>query len=138
MRRLRMAFHSLNGFVFAPVIASNRNTGYDILGEAVAAGWDKAKPLIATITVNPSVHVYSDPWARSTGVGLLVSLGSIGLSALPGGSIIHVINHGFILGMGGSGGAGDYRGGGYVGGAGAPGYAGLLEIGRASGRERVL
>jgi len=104
-----------NAFQFNPTISAN-TTNYNLKSAAIAAGWDQVQPLNATVTVNSGVYVGS------------TSTGSYGFdtgASFPAGTTLTLINNGFIVGMGGSGGRGgesnvngDYLV--YAGGSGGP------------------
>ena len=92
------------GFVFVDVITSDV-TNYNLRARAVAAGWDQVVPLVATTTVNSGIVLSADStgqYAFDTGV------------TFPAGTTLALINNGYIIGMGGAGGA--YSGSGSPGG----------------------
>jgi len=92
-------------FVFNPTIASS-TTQYNLRAAALSAGWDGARPLKATVTINSGVYVGSTStaaYAFDTGAGF------------PSGSVLTLNNFGTIVGMGGTGGTA-----GTAGGAGGP------------------
>ena len=81
-------------FYFTPTISSN-TPYYNIRAAAITAGWNQTTPLNATVTINAGVYVYSNStgsYAFQTG------------ASFPSGSLLALVNNGFILGMGGSGG----------------------------------
>ena len=83
------------GFVFVDVITSDV-TNYNLRARAVAAGWDQVVPLVATTTVNSGIVLSADStgqYAFDTGV------------TFPAGTTLALINNGFVIGMGGAGGA---------------------------------
>jgi len=83
-----------NGFTFNKTISTN-TTYYNIRSDAIANGWDGTTTLIATVTINAGVYVYSDNTATpafDTG------------STFPVGSTLTIINNGYIMGKGGAGG----------------------------------
>jgi len=87
-----------SGFTFNQTISSD-TTNYNLKSAAIAAGWDQSKPLIATITINAGVYVYSTStgsYAFDTG------------SSFYTGSTLALINNGTILGRGGDGGQGAF------------------------------
>jgi hypothetical protein len=87
-----------SGFVFNQTISSD-TTNYNLKSAAIAAGWDQSKPLIATVTINAGVYVYSTStgsYAFDTG------------SSFYAGSTLALINNGTILGRGGDGGQGAF------------------------------
>lgn len=81
-------------FAFSPTLAST-TTNYNVYSAVQAAGWDGARPLLATITV-PGGGVVG---ATSTGL-YAFSTGS----GFPAGSVIALVNNGTIVGAGGAGG----------------------------------
>ena len=101
-------------FVFNQTISSD-TTNYNIKSAAIAAGWDQTKPLIATVTINAGVYVYSTStgsYAFDTG------------SSFFAGSTLALINNGIILGRGGDGGTGglSFNVAGTAGGTGGPAF----------------
>jgi hypothetical protein len=65
-----------------------------LYNDAIAAGWTGITPLLATVTVETGVYIYStniNAPAFTTGADM------------PAGSIITIINNGFIMGQGGDG-----------------------------------
>ena len=90
----RKAF-SGGGFAFAQTI-STQITSYNLSTAATAAGWGGVAPLTATITITAAGSVIGP-----VGGGL-----AFNVPALPTGSLVTVINDGYIAGGGGSGGAG--------------------------------
>lgn len=104
-------------FTFNQTISSN-TANYNLRNAAIAAGWNGSTPLVANVTVNGGVYVYSTStgaWAFDTG-------------SIPAGSSISLTNNGIIEGAGGTGGGGavvpngvlNSFGGAGVGGAGGP------------------
>lgn len=81
------------GFVFSETVSADV-TNYDLRTRAVAAGWDGAAPLAATVTIASGIVVSSN--ATST-PGF-----DCGLTAYPAGSSLALANAGYILGMGGA------------------------------------
>jgi hypothetical protein len=83
----------IRNFIFNKIISSNTQN-YNLRNDAVAAGWNGISPLVATITVNSGVYVWSDDTAIAgfdTGSNFLV------------GTTLSIINNGFIIGRGGNG-----------------------------------
>ncbi len=111
-------------FFFTPTISSN-TAGYDLRSQAVAAGWDQVIPLSATVTINSGVYVYAP---NTSSYAFTVS------GSFPSGSILTVVNNGFIVGYGGGGGPGGPGGpSGFVpgtpGGSGGPAlFAGVATV----------
>ncbi len=101
------------GFVFNQTISVN-TSNYNLRAAAVAAGWDQVVRLLANVTINAGVYVYSPStanYAFDTGTGFTA------------GSTLVLINNGYIVGMGGAGGrggAGDYTPAAVPGSAGGP------------------
>lgn len=97
-------------FSFLATISSD-TTNYNLKTAAITGGWDQVKPLIATVTINSGVYVYSTStgtYAFDTG------------STFPIGSVLNLINNGTILGKGGAGGSGGSGNNGSPGGSGGP------------------
>ena len=87
-----------NSFVFNQTISSD-TTNYNLKSAAIAAGWDQTVALVATITINSSIYVYSTStgsYSFDTGSSFFV------------GSTLALINNGVILGKGGDGGQGAF------------------------------
>jgi len=87
-----------SGFTFNQTISSD-TTNYNLKSAAISAGWDQSQTLIATVTINGGVYVYSTStgsYAFDTG------------STFPAGSTLALTNNGVILGRGGDGGQGTY------------------------------
>lgn len=80
-------------FVFSETVSADV-TNYNLRTRAVAAGWDGAAPLAATVTIASGIVVSSN--ATST-PGF-----DCGLTAYPAGSSLALTNAGYILGMGGA------------------------------------
>jgi hypothetical protein len=84
--------------IYTLIIESNL-TNVNLRDYAIANGWDQTSQLI--VTINSGVYVSSN----NTGIPALTVAGSF-----PGG--IHIINNGFVCGMGGAGGSHNAGGGG--------------------------
>jgi len=80
-------------FTFIKTIASNTQN-YNLATDATAAGWNGIAPLIATVTVDTNVYVWSD----TTSTAAFATGGPF-----PTGSTVSIINNGFIMGRGGDG-----------------------------------
>ena len=94
-----------SAFVFAPTISADVSN-YNLRAAAIAAGWDGALALNATVTINSGIVVSASAtsaYAFDTGT-----------TAYPAGSTLTLTNAGYIIGMGGAGGA--YSGNGLPGG----------------------
>lgn len=104
------------GFTFTPTITSNINN-YNLINEAIAAGWNGTSSLTANVTVNAGVTIGST--SASTAAFLIGSL--------PAGSIVTLTNNGTIVGKGGNGGSANPAPGtvGSAGGGGAGTLVGL-------------
>ena len=102
-----------SNFVFNQTISSD-TTNYNLKSAAIAAGWTQTVPLVATITINSSIYVYSTStgsYAFDTG------------SSFYSGSTLALVNNGTILGRGGDGGTGGLNAtAGTAGGAGGPAF----------------
>lgn len=81
-------------FNFTPTISAD-TLNYNLRAAAVAAGWNQADPLNATVTINPGVYVGS---STTSGYGFDTGV------TFPAGTTLAVINNGFIVGCGGNGG----------------------------------
>lgn len=83
-----------SAFVFNQTISSNTND-YNLKNAAIAAGWDQVLALDATVTINAGVFVGSS----STGSPAFTTG-----SGFTAGTVLRLINNGFIVGRGGNGG----------------------------------
>lgn len=101
---------ALDPFVFNKTISVN-TLNYNLKQDAIAAGWDQVMPLEANITVASGVYIGSS----STDLPAFDTN-----SAFPNGSLLTLVNNGYILGKGGLGGRADNYGSlpGYYGGPG--------------------
>lgn len=90
-------FHGkANAFTFTQTISAN-TTDYNLKAAAVTAGWNQTTKLVASITINAGVYVYSTStgsYAFDTG------------STFPVGTTLALLNNGVIIGKGGTGGNG--------------------------------
>ena len=77
----------------ATISASVQN--YNVRTAALAGGWDGLSRLIATITVNAGVYV----WTDTTSTAAFVT------GSMPAGSTVNIVNNGFIMGKGGNAGS---------------------------------
>lgn len=94
---MQMLMGSSAGYVFTDTI-SGTVTNYNLRTAALAAGWDGATPLRATVTVTSTGIVGSSStsgYAFDTGVGF------------PAGTELNLVNQGYIVGAGGAGGWGE-------------------------------
>ncbi|GIL18665.1 MAG: hypothetical protein BroJett040_24160 [Oligoflexia bacterium] len=82
---------TISGFPLTVTLSSN-TTNYNIRNAAIAAGWDQVIPVIANITINAGVAVYS----TSSSTPALVT------GVLTAGSTITITNNGSILGQPGA------------------------------------
>ena len=94
------------------ILISSDQTNLDLRTYALAAGWDGVSQ--PQIRIGSGVYVYSN----STSTPALTITGSFPNSVL-------LINSGYIIGMGGAGGAGSSR---FLSGSGSPGGAGGLAL----------
>jgi hypothetical protein len=81
----------IQNFIFNKIISSNTQN-YNLRNDAVAAGWNGISPLVATITVNSGVYVWSDDTA----------IAGFDTGSMPAGSSMNMTNNGFIIGKGGN------------------------------------
>ena len=84
-----------SAFVFRQTISSDA-TNYVLRNAAITAGWDGIVPLDAEVTVSSGIVLSADStgqYAFDTGV------------TFPAGTTLALINNGFVIGMGGAGGA---------------------------------
>lgn len=113
---------SFVGFVFTDVITSNLLTGYNLMAKVEAAGWNTTSPVMATVTISSGVYVKGTSASESGGgIGFQIGERRINLFTFrrfPVGSILKLINYGYLLGGGGAGGNLNSGGGGYAGGTG--------------------
>jgi hypothetical protein len=89
-------------FEFNDIISSD-TTNYNLKEAAIAAGWNKVVPIIATVTINSGVIVgatTSDRYAFDTGADFPSSTGWFTVE-----SALTIINNGYIVGHGGAGGS---------------------------------
>lgn len=84
-----------SAFVFRQTISSDA-TNYVLRNAAITAGWDGIVPLDAEVTVSSGIVLSANStsqYAFDTGV------------TFPAGTTLALINNGFVIGMGGAGGA---------------------------------
>lgn len=67
---------------------------FDLQTALVGAGWDGVKAVQANLVVNSGIVVSSNTTSQA----------AITISTLPNGSVVNILNNGFIIGMGGRGG----------------------------------
>lgn len=103
-----------SGFVFNATISTN-TTNYNMRAAAVTAGWNQTDALIATVTINSGIVVYS----TSTATPAFDSG-----ATFPVGSSLTIVNNGSIIGKGGNGGVGGSTSNGACGAAGGGGAGG--------------
>jgi len=89
-------YSSLNGFVFQQTISGNIQN-YHLRNAAISWGWNQSLPLFAKVTINGGAWVT----ASSTGIYAFDTGDSY-----PAYSRLILVNHGYIVGMGGNGGQG--------------------------------
>jgi len=82
-------------FVKTLTIAANTQN-YNIRSAAIAAGWDEVTPANVTVVINAGVYV-----GASSTANFGITTGSF-----PAGSVITIVNNGYIVGCGGAGGQG--------------------------------
>lgn len=104
------------------IVVAQDTENLNIFNAAASRGWDGTTPLIARVTINPQVSIYSKDVNRpalSTGDGW------------PSGSMVILLNSGNIVGRGGDGGRGGVvavAGSAGAGGAGGPAMLALVDI----------
>ena len=84
-----------SAFVFRQTISSDA-TNYVLRNAAITAGWDGIVPLDAEVTVSSGIVLSADStgqYAFDTG------------ATFPAGTTLTLVNNGFVVGMGGAGGA---------------------------------
>ena len=74
---------------------SGNTQNFNLNTALIAAGWNGTDVVEATITVNAGVYVWSDSTASA----------GMSITTLPANSTVALINNGFIMGKGGTGGA---------------------------------
>jgi len=79
-----------SGFRFEAIISANVQN-YNVRTAALAGGWDGTTRLLATVTVNAGVYV----WTDTTSTAAFVT------GSMPAGSTVNIVNNGFIMGKGG-------------------------------------
>ena len=84
-----------SSFVKTLTIAANTQN-YNIRSAAIAAGWDEVTPANVTVVINAGVYV-----GASSTANFGITTGSF-----PAGSVITIVNNGYIVGCGGAGGQG--------------------------------
>lgn len=82
-------------FVKTLTIAANTQN-YNIRSAAIAAGWDEVTPANVTVVINAGVYV-----GASSTANFGITTGSF-----PAGSVITIVNNGYVVGCGGAGGQG--------------------------------
>lgn len=85
-----------HSFIFNKIISANI-ANYNLKADAIASGWNQIVKLIATVTINPGIIVFS-----SSNLNPAFTTGTV----FPSTSSISIINNGYIVGAGGAGGSG--------------------------------
>jgi hypothetical protein len=84
------------GFTFSYVIAAD-TTNFNLRSAALAAGWDGVAVLRASVTINAGIYVGStSPATPAFDTG----------TPFPAGSLLSLVNNGFVVGKGGNAGNG--------------------------------
>lgn len=91
--KLKITVLISNAFNLTKTISSNTQN-YNLYNDLIANGWDGSQLVDATVTVDTGVYV----WTDST------STAAFDVGILPSGSIVNIINKGYIMGKGGNGG----------------------------------
>lgn len=87
-------FYGLSSeFAFTKTVSSNTQE-YSLNTDLTANGWDGSSPVNVSITINSGIYVWSDDTA----------IAGFTIGTLPTGSIVSIINNGYIIGKGGRGG----------------------------------
>ena len=79
-------------FTFNKTISANTEN-YDLKEDAMASGWDGTSILLANVTINSNVYV----WSSDT------SVPGFNATGIPSESTINIVNDGYIIGKGGIG-----------------------------------
>ena len=79
-------------FTFNKTISANTEN-YDLKEDAMASGWDGTSILLANVTINSNVYV----WSSDT------SVPGFDATGIPSESTINIVNDGYIIGKGGIG-----------------------------------
>ena len=85
-----------NIFIFTTSLSTNIQN-FNLMTSATAAGYDGTNALFATVSINPGVYVWTDT----------ISTAAFDTGTLPSGVGVHsitIVNDGYIMGKGGSGG----------------------------------
>lgn len=90
----------IRNFVFNKIISSNTQN-YNLRNDAITAGWNGITPLVATVTVNSGIYVWSDSTATA----------GFDTGSIPVGSTVNITNNGYIIGKGGRGAGANPAGG---------------------------
>jgi Phage tail fibre adhesin Gp38 len=96
----QIAFNQYYGTNYAQAFSltvSSNTTGYNLRSALVSAGWNQTVPVYVVCTINSNVYVGSDSTSNPA-----FDMGG----TFPAGSLLKLVNNGYILGRGGSGGTG--------------------------------
>jgi len=94
---MSVLYGKISSTVISPTLSGSTNTNYVLRNAAISAGWDGVTPLVMTVTLSSGAVLGSS----STG-GYAFDTGY----PFPTGSVLTLINNGYIVGAGGAGGAG--------------------------------
>jgi len=96
-------FYNGEGVFVHDVIISTNTANYNLNNVMSAGGWDGIKPVLANVTINSGVTVYSNQRnGTSDGTG---GTAAFTVGTLPARSTVTITNNGIIAGGGGYGGA---------------------------------
>lgn len=92
MGTANMLLGAAGPFLFFRTITSDQ-ADYNLYNQMIAAGWDGQRPVVANITINNGVVIYSTTTASP----------AFTIYSIPANSSIYITNNGFIVGRGGQG-----------------------------------
>jgi len=119
----QMSFNNFFGATKALSYAITQNINYqgvyNVRQQFIAAGWNGTSPINGTVTINAGVYIYRSQYDTSA-----FSIASVEIQGFPAGSIINLVNNGFIYGFGGQGGNGGNMAGAASGSSGDAGNSG--------------
>jgi len=92
MGTANMLLGAAGPFLFFRTITSDQ-ADYNLYNQMIAAGWDGQRPVVANITINNGVVIYSTTTASP----------AFTIYSIPANSSIYITNNGYIVGKGGTG-----------------------------------
>jgi hypothetical protein len=84
---------STTTFAFSTSITTNIQN-FNLSSALVAAGWNQTSAVVATISIDAGIYIWSDS----------TSLAALTVTSLPASSTVSILNNGYIMGKGGWGG----------------------------------